>query len=529
VTIQARVEAAKNQGVTPLYRDFIAPGPGPIHRRLASFASASSWNDAMARRASVDRGLITALRAANEALHVDAALVARLDGLADGSVRTVVTGQQPGVLGGPLMSLYKAATAIAIARRIEARSGKPCVPVFWLGSDDDDFAEVREVSVLGSDYSRFDVSVDASAYRPGLRVGDMNAAALRAVWNAVAPALPAGRAHDHLAAGVGAAGDFADGSARALVAATAGNIIIVDARTPQLKLAGRDLLLDFFDREAALRAALETDSRALEADGYHAQVQWGQDSGLFVVEGGVRHRVPPDQRGGVRAQIAKDVSRVSPGVIARNVLQDSVLAPVAVVLGPAEIAYRAQMTGIYRELGVAMPVVVPRLSATYLPPAVRDMAAALGLDAADIAADPAAVAARVSASGGDDGLKSAAAALEASFARENGIFLAQASTRLDERSRQKLQKRMDEISGRLAQALAAAIEQDVSGPRSRWPFLPRMADMFRKDSVAQERFLSLAMPMLYHGDDAWRAIDALAGEWAGDALDGRVWHGVYSV
>jgi hypothetical protein len=388
---------------------------------------------------------------------------------------------------------------------------------------------VRELSVLGTDHTRLDVAIDGSAYRPGLRVGDMNAASVRAVWNAVQAALPAGRAHDHLAASVAAAGDFADSAARVLVAATRGQILIVDARTPALRLAARELLLAFFDREDALRALLETDSRALESDGYHAQVQWGADAGLFVVENGIRLRVPPEKRAEVRAQIERDITRVSPGVIARNVLQDAVLAPVAVVLGPAEIAYRAQMTGIYRALGVSMPVVAPRLSATYLPPAVRDMMAALGLDASGIVADPAALAARASASGGNDGLKSAAASLEASFARESGAFLSQASSHLDERARAKLHKRIDEISGRLEQALAAAIEQDTSGPRSRWPFLPRMADMFRKDAAPQERFLSMVTPILDDGDGAWREIDAMAAEWSAAALDGRVWHSVYSI
>jgi hypothetical protein len=157
------------------------------------------------------------------------------------------------------------------------------------------------------------------------------------------------------------------------------------------------------------------------------------------------------------------------------------------------------------------------------------MLSATGGEAAGIAADPAGVAGAISASGGDDGLKAAAATLEASFARESGAFLGHASARLDERARAKLEKRIDEISGRLEQALAAAIEQDVNGPRVRWPFLPRMADMFRKDSEPQERFLSLVTPLLFHGDEAWPVIDALAGEWTRDALDGRVWHGVYSV
>ena len=528
MTVAARIEVAAMPSVTPLYRDFVR-GDARMQSRLPSFRAADAWSAALARRVSVAPGLVAAVHASNATLGVQPALLERLKGIADGSVRTVVTGQQPGVLGGALMSLYKAATAVAIARDIEKRHNRPCVPIFWLGSDDDDFAEVRELSVLAGDYSRLDVALDASAYRPGLRVGDMSAGALRAVWSAVSPSLPGGPVHDHLSAAVSAAGDFADGAARALVAATHGEIIIIDARTPELKTAGRELLLSFYDREGELRALLEAGSAALERDGYHAQVQWGQDSGLFVVADGVRKRVPPEQRDRVRQEIERDISMVAPGVIARNLLQDSVLAPMAVVLGPAEIAYRAQMTGIYAALGVAMPVVAPRLSATYLPPAVRDMLAELGVDAAGIASDPGAVAAAVSARGGSDGIKQAAAALEASFKRESDAFRAQTAARLDDRARAKLDKRFDELSGRLAQALAAAIEQDVSAPRARWPFLARMADMFEKNTEEQERFLSLITPMLFHGEDAWRAIDACALEWTRDALDGRVCHSVYSV
>ncbi len=52
----------------------------------------------------------------------------------------VVTGQQPGFLGGPLYTLHKIATAIALARR-RTPAGRPTVPVFWSGDDDDDLAE----------------------------------------------------------------------------------------------------------------------------------------------------------------------------------------------------------------------------------------------------------------------------------------------------------------------------------------------------------------------------------------------------
>ncbi len=52
----------------------------------------------------------------------------------------VVTGQQPGLLGGPLLTVYKIATAIKLARR-RTETGFPTVPVFWSGDDDDDLAE----------------------------------------------------------------------------------------------------------------------------------------------------------------------------------------------------------------------------------------------------------------------------------------------------------------------------------------------------------------------------------------------------
>lgn len=67
-------------------------------------------------------------------------LTRNLDLLATGAVSTVVTGQQPGFLGGPLLTLHKVATAVALAR-LRSEAGQETVPVFWCGDDDDDLAE----------------------------------------------------------------------------------------------------------------------------------------------------------------------------------------------------------------------------------------------------------------------------------------------------------------------------------------------------------------------------------------------------
>ncbi len=56
-----------------------------------------------------------------------------------------MTGQQVGLFGGPLFMPFKAATAIARARQATA-SGHPHVAIFWLATEDHDFAEIDHVT-----------------------------------------------------------------------------------------------------------------------------------------------------------------------------------------------------------------------------------------------------------------------------------------------------------------------------------------------------------------------------------------------
>ena len=69
--------------------------------------------------------------------------------LRDGAF-TVVTGQQVGLFGGPLMSLFKIASALALAKQVD-ESGVGCVPVFWLATEDHDLEEVNQALLLTHD------------------------------------------------------------------------------------------------------------------------------------------------------------------------------------------------------------------------------------------------------------------------------------------------------------------------------------------------------------------------------------------
>ena len=63
--------------------------------------------------------------------------------LGDPRTLVIVTGQQPNLLVSPLYVILKAMTAWHLATRLEAESGRPVVPIFWVASDDHDFEELR--------------------------------------------------------------------------------------------------------------------------------------------------------------------------------------------------------------------------------------------------------------------------------------------------------------------------------------------------------------------------------------------------
>ena len=75
----------------------------------------------------------------------------KLQRVASGDGFIVSTGQQPGLFAGPGYTVFKALSAVALARWLEALLDMPVVPVFWVASEDHDWAEVDHVDLVGVD------------------------------------------------------------------------------------------------------------------------------------------------------------------------------------------------------------------------------------------------------------------------------------------------------------------------------------------------------------------------------------------
>ncbi len=160
----------------------------------------SAFGDRAARKQAVARAaartpspaLLAELEAQQAALPqgMSAARRRALETLARPGTAAVLTGQQVGLFLGPLYTIYKAATAVAVAETLALETGTPVVPIFWMATEDHDFAEIDHCTIArGSELPlRLRVSGDgrAEAREPvaETRLGADVSAAVEAVRDA---------------------------------------------------------------------------------------------------------------------------------------------------------------------------------------------------------------------------------------------------------------------------------------------------------------------------------------------------------
>src|SRR4051812_24445340 len=130
-----------------LFQDFVGGSATRFYPRSINF---KDWVAGAAREMKFDparrEAIAKILRSQNTAWGASPKTLENIERLNQGA-HVVVTGQQVALFGGPLFSILKAITAIKLAE--EARQkGVDAVPIFWLATEDHDFAEVSHVNLL---------------------------------------------------------------------------------------------------------------------------------------------------------------------------------------------------------------------------------------------------------------------------------------------------------------------------------------------------------------------------------------------
>lgn len=376
--------------------------------RLAPFFAGFPYDpDALRRKAAAVHARLAPDQRSrlSGALHATSPGAARkLEAVLAGRGLAVTTGQQTGLFGGPLYTIYKVLTAVRFAESLESLLGEPILPVFWMAADDHDWAEVNHTFAVdasnrlhrvGLEDPDDAVPVSMSERVLGTGVGPVveEFAALLQTGPHAAPLeqmLRRSYRPDATMAGAFCAlledllADF--------------DVMILDPGHAAVKEAAAPLLERELEQATAHAASLRAQSDRLVKAGYHEQVtispdaanvflhdEQGRDrlareNGMWMLRR-TRREIEPAE---LRQLLARDPTRFSPNVLLRPVVESALVPTVAYVGGPGEISYFAQIGCLFREHGVEPPLVVPRKAVTIVERKVRRVLDKFGLDPATL-------------------------------------------------------------------------------------------------------------------------------------------------
>jgi len=316
----------------------------------------------------------------------------------------IVTGQQLGLAGGPLYTIYKTLSAIKLATHLnEKHPDFHFVPVFWLAGDDHDFEEISSINVLSGENK-----VENIAYRtdedPEREAGSVGGMRLEKEIEDFISQMGSSVRNTEFTNDVIAflSSIYQTGKT---IAESFGEmmfkffdkygLVIFNPQATDVKR----LLLPVFRNELENYRTHATKLIQVSAgldEEYHAQVKI-RPINLFVNNENGRYLLDPLENNEFRLKRKKvkftkeELSQLlesspemfSPNVILRPICQDYLFPTAFYVGGPAEIAYFAQIIQMYKMFNLATPVAWPRISATIVEKSVQTLVQKYGISIND--------------------------------------------------------------------------------------------------------------------------------------------------
>ncbi|OGU67060.1 MAG: bacillithiol biosynthesis cysteine-adding enzyme BshC [Ignavibacteria bacterium RBG_16_36_9] len=306
--------------------------------------------------------------------------------LSDKKTLAIVTGQQLGIVGGPLYTFYKIITTIKLSRFLSERyDDYNFVPVFWLEADDHDFNEVRSVKIIDEGNSLLTIG-----YKEEIEEDDLKqSVGLISLDSSI--------------------NEFFDKLNRSIKETEFKSVIFDRLKNfykegKSFKEAFRDLVFNYFDEYGLLIFDPQDDevkkllkpifkkeitdfrihteqlvqvSATLE-ELYHAQVKVKPvnlflrvDEGRYSIEPVENeYRLRRKRKSFTQEQLLEllenEPDKFSPNVLLRPICQDYLLPTAFYIAGPSEISYFAQIKPLYELYNIVQPIIYPRSSATIL-------------------------------------------------------------------------------------------------------------------------------------------------------------------
>ncbi|MFT7616380.1 MAG: hypothetical protein ACI97A_000001, partial [Planctomycetota bacterium] len=303
----------------------------------------------------------------------------------------ICAGQQPGLFGGTLLSLYKAITAIALSRALNDQ-GVLALPLFWNASEDHDFSEANRLCIPRHKEAQEPSVYKLSSERPNqslskIKVNDDDLDSLRRMIkeNDLDPSFLPNRAED-----------FGTWNTRLVYALTKGSGLLV-CEPHWFAKTLVPLREDFFDNREQLQGLVAHQSALMAEDHFPVPVKvMGDEAFHFFDSDNQRLKIRASGKesfeidglmwsaAGLVEALKQEPNRFTSSVLSRPIAQQYLFPVAAQVAGPTELTYLAQIREVYKPLSQQPPILWPRSHFLLLSQQDRDLTLKLPISGDDL-------------------------------------------------------------------------------------------------------------------------------------------------
>jgi len=267
---------------------------------------------------------------------------------------TITTGHQLNIFAGPLYFIYKIVTAIKLSQQLKEKfPDKNFVPVYWMASEDHDFAEINYTNIGGKKVHWW--------YEASGATGRINPDTMRQALNQYKGALGIDGHSTELGDIVETAytkfDKLADAT-RYLVNALFGQygLVIIDADDHRFKQQFAPIVEQDIINQNSFKN-ITTVNEKLQQAGVHIQVN-PREINFFYLLDGLRERIVFEQdrykvlnseisfsEEELKQELKQYPERFSPNVVMRPLYQECILPNIAYIGGGAEVVYWLNLSG----------------------------------------------------------------------------------------------------------------------------------------------------------------------------------------
>jgi len=284
---------------------------------------------------------------------------------------TITTGHQLNIFAGPLYFIYKIVTAVKLSRQLKEKfPDKNFVPVYWMASEDHDFAEINYTNIGGKKVHWW--------YEASGATGRLNPDTIREALNQYKGVLGMEQHAPELAQIVETAYSKFDKLAdatRYMVNALFGQygLVIIDADDHRFKQQFAPIMAQDITGQNSFKNISATIDQ-LEKLGEDIQVN-PREINFFYLKEHIRERIVLEGNdykvlntdiSFTKAELLEEIKRhpenFSPNVVMRPVYQEVILPNIAYIGGGSEIVYWLELKSNFEYYGVDFPILILRNS-----------------------------------------------------------------------------------------------------------------------------------------------------------------------